>query len=65
MPPVAIRRDEGVIEDSLALIDSLPYFSECERASYRMLQLGPGMTVLDAGCGPGDDTPFQQNPAKP
>jgi len=39
----------------LALIDSLPYFKDCKRAGYDLLRLGPGMTVLDAGCGLGDD----------
>lgn len=47
--------DSDAYSSCLALIDSLPYFSECKRASYRLLQLGPGMTVLDAGCGLGDD----------
>jgi ubiquinone/menaquinone biosynthesis C-methylase UbiE len=39
----------------LALLDSLPYFREYKLKSYELLDLGPGMTVLDAGSGLGDD----------
>jgi ubiquinone/menaquinone biosynthesis C-methylase UbiE len=47
--------DSDAYSSCLALIDSLPYFSECKRTSYDLLRLRPGMTVLDAGCGLGDD----------
>ena len=39
----------------LALLDSLEYFREYKLKSYELLQLKLGMTVLDAGCGLGDD----------
>ena len=39
----------------LDLLDSLPYFSEYKRRSYELLQLRHGMTVLESGCGLGDD----------
>ncbi|MDD2707340.1 MAG: methyltransferase domain-containing protein [Verrucomicrobiae bacterium] len=39
----------------LALLDSLPYYRDCKQRSCELLQLKPGMTVLEAGCGLGDD----------
>lgn len=39
----------------LALLDSLPYYRESKQKSYQLLKLKPGMTVLEAGCGLGDD----------
>ena len=39
----------------LALLDSLPYYIEYKRRSYELLELRPGLTVLEAGCGLGDD----------
>ncbi|MEI6152804.1 MAG: methyltransferase domain-containing protein [Deltaproteobacteria bacterium] len=39
----------------LALLDSLAYFREYKLKSYELLQLKHGMTVLEAGCGLGDD----------
>jgi len=39
----------------LALLDSLSYFREYKLKSYELLQLKHGMTVLEAGCGIGDD----------
>lgn len=39
----------------LALLDSLPYYRGYKTRSYDLLDLGPGMAVLDAGCGLGDD----------
>lgn len=41
--------------DCLTLLDSLPYYRECKNQSYDLLNLQPGLTVLDAGCGLGDD----------
>jgi ubiquinone/menaquinone biosynthesis C-methylase UbiE len=39
----------------LSLLDSLEYFREYKLKSYELLQLKHGMTVLEAGCGLGDD----------
>jgi len=39
----------------LKFLDSLPYYKTCKRRSYALLALKPGMTVLEAGCGLGDD----------
>jgi ubiquinone/menaquinone biosynthesis C-methylase UbiE len=33
----------------------LPYYKECKSKSYELLRLGNGMSVLEAGCGIGDD----------
>jgi ubiquinone/menaquinone biosynthesis C-methylase UbiE len=48
-------RDQDAYFSCLALLDSLPYFRKYKAASYELLQLAHGMTVLDAGCGLGDD----------
>ena len=40
----------------LALLDSLPHFIQYKAKSYELLELSAGLTVLDAGCGLGDDT---------
>ncbi len=37
------------------MLESLPYFREYKLKSYELLQLEPGMKVLEAGCGVGDD----------
>jgi ubiquinone/menaquinone biosynthesis C-methylase UbiE len=47
--------DKGAYFDCLTLLDSLAYYRECKLKSYELLQLAPGMTVLEAGCGLGDD----------
>lgn len=39
----------------LNLLDSLPYYRECKNQSYELLDLKSGLSVLDAGCGLGDD----------
>lgn len=39
----------------LSMLDALPYYQQVKRRSYELLKLGPGVTVLDAGCGLGDD----------
>lgn len=39
----------------LTLLDSLEYFKEYKLKSYKLLKLGYGTTVLEAGCGLGDD----------
>ena len=41
--------------DCLTLIDSLPYYKEYKSKSYDLLDLKPGLVVLEAGCGLGDD----------
>ena len=41
--------------ECLTLLDSLPYYQEYKTRSYDLLQLRPGQTVLEAGCGLGDD----------
>jgi ubiquinone/menaquinone biosynthesis C-methylase UbiE len=41
--------------DCLNLLGSLEYYKECKTRSYELLQLEPGIKVLEAGCGLGDD----------
>ncbi|MFA6564323.1 MAG: methyltransferase domain-containing protein [Verrucomicrobiia bacterium] len=41
--------------ECLTLLDSLPYYREYKTRSYALLELHPGQTVLEAGCGLGDD----------
>lgn len=48
-------QDMDVYFDCLTLLDSLAYYQEYKIKSYELLLLRPGMTVLDAGCGLGDD----------
>jgi ubiquinone/menaquinone biosynthesis C-methylase UbiE len=48
-------KDRDACFACLALLDSLPYFREYKLKSYELLQLKPGMKVLDAGSGLGDD----------
>src|SRR5215470_6699490 len=47
--------DFTVFSSCLELIDSLPFFVECKRESYRLLDAVPGRRILDVGCGLGDD----------
>ncbi len=47
--------DFEVFASCLALIDSLPFFVECKRESYDRLAAGAGATLLEVGCGLGDD----------
>lgn len=49
------RMDRDAYFACLSLLDSLPYFAEYKRKSYELLRLEQGMTILDAGCGLGDD----------
>lgn len=48
-------QNQGAYFDCLALLDSLPYYREYKSRSYALLELRPGQTVLEAGCGLGDD----------
>lgn len=47
--------DKHAYFDCLTLLDSLPYYKEYKTKSYELLDLRPGITVLEAGCGLGDD----------
>jgi ubiquinone/menaquinone biosynthesis C-methylase UbiE len=47
--------DFEVFSSCLTLIDSLPFFAECKRASYDLLNATPGRRILEVGCGLGDD----------
>jgi ubiquinone/menaquinone biosynthesis C-methylase UbiE len=47
--------DFEVFAGCLTLIDSLPFFAECKRESYDLLAVAPGSTILEVGCGLGDD----------
>jgi ubiquinone/menaquinone biosynthesis C-methylase UbiE len=47
--------DFEVFSSCLTLIDSLPFFAECKRESYDLLNATPGRRILEVGCGLGDD----------
>ncbi len=47
--------DFEVFASCLTLIDSLPFFAECKRESYDLLAAMPGTSILEVGCGLGDD----------
>ena len=47
--------DFAMFASCLDLIESIPFFAECKRESYRLLGAAPGRRILDLGCGLGDD----------
>jgi ubiquinone/menaquinone biosynthesis C-methylase UbiE len=47
--------DFAVFARCLDLIDSIPFFAECKRESYGLLNAAPGRRILDVGCGLGSD----------
>jgi len=47
--------DARFYSSCLSLLDSLPYFKWYKQESYKRLRLSPGLSVLDLGCGIGDD----------
>ncbi len=49
------REDGSAYTRCLSLIDSLPYYRYWKEESYRLLDLSPGQSALDVGCGLGDD----------
>ena len=54
-PDVDSRDDAGAYRHCLSLLDSLPYFRAYKERSYELLNLSAGLSVLDLGCGLGDD----------
>ncbi len=47
--------DGQAYKTCLSLLDSLPYYREYKQRSYELLDLLPGVSVLEVGCGLGDD----------
>ncbi len=54
-PDVDRAQNQDAYFDCLTLLDSLEYYREYKTKSYELLQLSPGIRVLEAGCGLGDD----------
>ncbi|HAA05269.1 MAG TPA: class I SAM-dependent methyltransferase [Syntrophobacteraceae bacterium] len=52
---VDVRDDTTAYKQCLALLDSLPYFRQYKQRSHELLALSSGLTVLEVGCGLGDD----------
>jgi ubiquinone/menaquinone biosynthesis C-methylase UbiE len=49
------RQDIASYTNCLSLLDSLPYFRWYKQRSYDLVRLSPGLSVLEVGCGIGDD----------
>jgi ubiquinone/menaquinone biosynthesis C-methylase UbiE len=55
-PQVAVSYvDKTLAPAWLAGMNTVPEVTQYKQASYELLELKPGMTVLDLGCGVGDD----------
>jgi ubiquinone/menaquinone biosynthesis C-methylase UbiE len=54
-PDVDGRDDTSSYTNCLALLDSLPYFRRYKQRSYDLLSLTAGLSLLEIGCGIGDD----------
>lgn len=52
---VDATKDTEAYKHCLALLDSLPYFQRYKQRSYQLLALAPGLSLLEVGCGLGDD----------
>jgi ubiquinone/menaquinone biosynthesis C-methylase UbiE len=49
------RDDTSSYTHCLALLDSLPYFNRYKLRSYELISLSAGLSLLEIGCGIGDD----------
>jgi len=49
------RNNASPFTTCLQLLDSLPYFQTYKQRSYELLDLTPGLSILEVGCGLGDD----------
>lgn len=47
--------ETGNLEKCLSAIHNIPFFSACKEESFRLLGIMPGKTLLEAGCGTGED----------
>jgi ubiquinone/menaquinone biosynthesis C-methylase UbiE len=54
-PNVDASKRATLYSECLDLLDSLPDFQRYKARSYDLLELSAGLTVLDVGCGLGDD----------
>ncbi len=64
-PSVDARACETVYTQCLDLLDTLPYFRRYKTRSYDLLDRGSALTVLDMGCGLGDDARRMVDLVKP
>lgn len=49
------RNDQGAYTRCLTMLDALPYFQTYKHRSFDLLDLTPGLSVLEIGSGLGDD----------
>jgi ubiquinone/menaquinone biosynthesis C-methylase UbiE len=47
--------DFTVFSSCLDLIEKIPFFADCKRESYGLLNAVPGRRIVDVGCGLGED----------